>query len=74
VKSQKPASAAKHCIAPLSVNGNPTPKTLLAVLKAVGMKLSVEPEERARGVKKYFDAELRRLTIISTCLLCKYHF
>ena len=28
----------------LSPNGNPTLKTLLAVLKAVGMKLSVEPE------------------------------
>lgn len=30
----------------LSANGNPTLKTLLAVLKAVGMKLSVEPEQR----------------------------
>lgn len=30
----------------LSANGNPTLKTLLAVLKAVGMKLSVEPEHR----------------------------
>ena len=30
----------------LSPNGNPTLKTLLAVLKAVGMKLSVEPGER----------------------------
>lgn len=28
----------------LSAKGNPTLKTLLAVLKAVGMKLSVEPE------------------------------
>ena len=28
----------------LSANGNPTLKTLLAVLKAVGMKLSVEQE------------------------------
>ena len=28
----------------LSPNGNPTLKTLLAVLKTVGMKLSVEPE------------------------------
>ncbi len=28
----------------LSANGNPTLKTLLAVLKAVGMKLSVEPD------------------------------
>lgn len=31
----------------LSANGNPTLKTLLAVPKTVGMKLSVEPEERA---------------------------
>jgi probable addiction module antidote protein len=30
----------------LSANGNPTLKTLLAVLKAVGMKLSVEPEHQ----------------------------
>ena len=30
---------------PLSANGNPTLKTLLAVLKAVGMKLSVEPDQ-----------------------------
>lgn len=29
----------------LSANGNPTLKTLLAVLKAVGMKLSVEQED-----------------------------
>ncbi len=29
----------------LSPNGNPTLKTLLAVLKTVGMKLSVEPEQ-----------------------------
>jgi len=32
----------------LSPNGNPTLKTLLAVLKVVGMRLSVEPEEHAR--------------------------
>jgi probable addiction module antidote protein len=31
----------------LSANGNPTLKTLLAVLKAVGMKLSVEQEQHA---------------------------
>lgn len=31
----------------LSTKGNPTLKTLLAVLKAVGMRLSVEPEKRA---------------------------
>lgn len=31
----------------LSPAGNPTLKTLLAVLKAVGMRLSVEPGERA---------------------------
>ena len=31
----------------LSAKGNPTLKTILAVLKAVGMKLSVEPEGRA---------------------------
>ncbi len=30
----------------LSPKGNPTLRTLLAVLKAVGMKLSVEPEQR----------------------------
>lgn len=29
----------------LSANGNPTLKTLLAVLKALGMKLSVEPDQ-----------------------------
>lgn len=31
----------------LSPNGNPTLKTLLAVLKTVGMRLSVEPKDRA---------------------------
>ena len=31
----------------LSAKGNPTLKTLLAALKAVGMKLSVEPEHRS---------------------------
>jgi probable addiction module antidote protein len=31
----------------LSPKGNPTLKTLLAVLKAVGMKLSVEPDHHA---------------------------
>jgi probable addiction module antidote protein len=31
----------------LSAKGNPTLKTLLAVLKAVGMKLSVEPDKHA---------------------------
>jgi len=31
----------------LSPKGNPTLKTLLAVLKTVGMRLSVEPEEQA---------------------------
>lgn len=31
----------------LSPKGNPTLKTLLAVLKAVGLRLSVEPEEQA---------------------------
>lgn len=31
----------------LSAKGNPTLKTLLAVLKTVGMRLSVEPEEHA---------------------------
>lgn len=31
----------------LSAKGNPTLKTLLAVLKAVGMKLSVEPDQHA---------------------------
>jgi probable addiction module antidote protein len=31
----------------LSAKGNPTLKTLLAVLKTVGMRLSVEPEEQA---------------------------
>jgi probable addiction module antidote protein len=29
----------------LSAKGNPTLKTILAVLKAVGMRLSVEPEQ-----------------------------
>lgn len=32
----------------LSPKGNPTLKTLLAVLKTVGMRLSVEPEHHAR--------------------------
>jgi probable addiction module antidote protein len=31
----------------LSAKGNPTLKTILAVLKAVGMRLSVEPDEHA---------------------------
>jgi len=31
----------------LSAKGNPTLKTLLAVLKTVGMRLSVEPESQA---------------------------
>lgn len=31
----------------LSPKGNPTLKTLLAVLKTVGMRLSVEPEQHA---------------------------
>ncbi len=31
----------------LSPTGNPTLKTLLAVLKTVGLRLSVEPEHRA---------------------------
>ena len=31
----------------LSAKGNPTLKTILAVLKAVGMRLSVEPEDHA---------------------------
>lgn len=31
----------------LSAKGNPTLKTILAVLKAVGMRLSVEPGEHA---------------------------
>ncbi len=30
----------------LSANGNPTLKTLLAVLRTVGMRLSVEPEQQ----------------------------
>ena len=33
----------------LSPKGNPTLKTLLAVLKAVGLRLSVEPEEHAHA-------------------------
>ena len=33
----------------LSPTGNPTLKTLLAVLKTVGLRLSVEPEHRAPG-------------------------
>ncbi|GHT82369.1 DNA-binding prophage protein [Betaproteobacteria bacterium] len=33
----------------LSPQGNPTLKTLLAVLKAVGMRLSVEPEQPAHA-------------------------
>ena len=31
----------------LSPNGNPTLKTLLAVLKTLGLRLSVEPEKHA---------------------------
>jgi len=33
----------------LSPKGNPTLKTLLAVLKTVGMRLSVEPDNRAQA-------------------------
>ena len=33
----------------LSPKGNPTLKTLLAVLKKVGMRLSVEPEHHAHA-------------------------
>ena len=33
----------------LSAKGNPTLKTLLAVLKTVGMRLSVEPEHHAHA-------------------------
>ena len=33
----------------LSATGNPTLKTLLAVLKTVGMRLSVEPENHAHA-------------------------
>ncbi|NMG76687.1 DNA-binding protein [Aromatoleum diolicum] len=33
----------------LSPKGNPTLKTLLAVLKTVGLRLSVEPENHARA-------------------------
>ena len=33
----------------LSPNGNSTLKTLLAVLKSVGMRLSVEPENQVRA-------------------------
>lgn len=33
----------------LSPKGNPTLKTLLAVLKTVGMRLSVEPEDHAHA-------------------------
>lgn len=33
----------------LSATGNPTLKTLLAVLKTVGMRLSVEPESHAHA-------------------------
>lgn len=33
----------------LSPNGNPTLKTLLAILKTVGMRLSVEPETAAHA-------------------------
>ncbi len=33
----------------LSPKGNPTLKTLLAVLKTVGMRLSVEPEHQAHA-------------------------
>ena len=33
----------------LSPKGNPTLRTLLAVLKAVGMRLSVEPEHHAHA-------------------------
>jgi probable addiction module antidote protein len=33
----------------LSPKGNPTLNTLLAVLKSVGMRLSVEPENKAHA-------------------------
>lgn len=35
----------------LSPKGNPTLKTLLAVLKAVGMRLSVEPAQAGETIK-----------------------
>lgn len=31
-----------------SVNGNPTLRTLLTVLKTIGMRLSVEPDQQIR--------------------------
>jgi probable addiction module antidote protein len=40
----------------LSPKGNPTLKTLLAVLKAVGMRLSVTPAEQARETKAEGDS------------------
>jgi len=40
----------------LSPKGNPTLKTLLAVLKTVGMRLSVAPAEQARQAKAEGDS------------------
>ena len=42
----------------LSAKGNPTLKTLLAVLKAVVMKLSVDPINTLRQIpEKYFEPD-----------------
>lgn len=65
--------------AELSFKGSPTLKTLLAVLKAVGMKLSVEPENRVaaqaslgepiRQADSKYIAKLAPLS--SNLLLCR---
>lgn len=39
----------EHLYRSLSPKGNPTLKTLIAVLKAVGMRLSVAPAQKVRG-------------------------
>jgi probable addiction module antidote protein len=41
----------EHLYRSLSPKGNPTLKTLIAVLKAVGMRLSIAPAQKIRGKK-----------------------
>ena len=41
----------------LSARGNPTLKTIIAVLKAVGMRLSVEPDRHATRLTQLDDGD-----------------
>jgi probable addiction module antidote protein len=46
----------------LSPKGNPTLKTLIAVLKTVGMRLSVEPEQVAAWDRKILSMNFTKTT------------